>query len=204
MESRIPTFGREAPPHVLAGLRTLDPSAELVWIERDRWLLGQYAPESRRALEKAGHQLRLSTWRSIAARNGVITHTDRVRLRMAELKLNCFRFTTEYYIALPDSAVVHDQRVMDWMYKHLSDNAIDSALNEDYERELAAARDDLTDTERARAAYKYLFTLSHYLGKQTIDSGPRSGWTRHHWKDGTFAGHTHTSGVAVSAPKIVH
>lgn len=179
MLSRVPTFGREAPEHVLRGLRDLDPSAELVWVEKDRWLLGQYAPEARRALEKSGADLRESTERSLSLRNNKVTHTDRVRLRMAHLKLNCFRFTAEYFIALPDSAVVHDQRVMDWMYKHLSDSAIDAAFNEDKERERAAARADLEDTERARAAYKYLFTLSHYLGKQTLDSGPRSGWKRH-------------------------
>jgi hypothetical protein len=179
--SRVPTFGRQAPEHVLRGLRSLDPQAELVWIEKDRWLLGRFAPENERPLQEAGWNLKRSTWAAIARRNGIITHTDVVRLRFAELRLACFQTTTEYHMPLPDSAVVHDQQVMDWMFKNLSDDAVDRALHEDTERERKASREDLIDTERARAAFKYLFTTSHYLGREStnLDTGPRSGWKRH-------------------------
>jgi hypothetical protein len=179
--TRIPHFERTPPDHVVRGLRSLDPDAELVYVGYGKWFLGRIISDSR--LYESGVKLKKSTLRAIATRNsgkpGKVLHQDILRLRIAELRMAGFQFTAEYNMkGTPDSAIVIDQRRMDWMYRTLTDDETIEAFGADAAKARADAYADLTDDARGRDAWRYLFTTNHYLGK-TSSNAVRSGRVRH-------------------------
>lgn len=179
--SRVPHFGnRTPPPHVVEGLRALDPDAELVYWGWGKWVLGTMTNDVR--LQPLGQRLLVSTLRAINKRPWrVALQRDVYRIRMARLRLAGFRVTAEYELrGSPDSSIVNDQRCMDWMYRTMNDEAVDRALQADKEAARATALADLTDEARGRDGWKYMFTKSHSV---TRFDGPvqraRSGFQIH-------------------------
>lgn len=149
---------REAPGHLLRALRVIDPTAEFVYMGEGRWLLGRLA--STAAIRVAGQRLVESCKRAVEGRKP--TPLDARRYLFAQLRLNGFQPTSEYvFQGEPDSSVVIDQQVMDWMYHNTSDSELETAVDADMVKAREDARADMLDTARHAAAWKYAFTRSH-------------------------------------------
>lgn len=173
---------REAPRDVLRGLRVIDPTAELIYLGTGRWLLGRVVSSA--PIRAAGERLAASCTRATKTRNTAsrtLTPEDYDRHLMAQLRLRGFQPTTEYRVCgEPTGAIVRDQEVMDFLYRTLSDDAVDALADEDHIARKAQARADLTDEARARDAWRWMFTRSHSVTR--FGAGPqraRSGFTLH-------------------------
>lgn len=160
---------RAPPAHIVRGLREIDPTAELVYFGNGRWLLGSVRRNAHAigtAEKMVANALRVIHWAIWkVSRKHKIAHVDQRtadRLHFALLACRGFRPIGDYQIQgeVP-WAVVEDFRRMDWLYRHTSDNEVDRALNEPREREVAAARADLVDPNRAKDAWHYAFTRTH-------------------------------------------
>lgn len=161
---------RTAPAHVIDGLRAVDPSAALVYLGDGRWLLGSVRPSAiRRAQAASIIQNALDTFDRTGARTGAKgdPHADprtRDRLALGLLAYQGFSPIAEYTIAgEPDSAIVHDLARRDWLYRTLSDQAVEASWTADQDAAAAEARADLADEARARDAWRYAFTRSHLV-----------------------------------------
>lgn len=149
---------REAPGHVLRALRVIDPTAELIYMGEGRWLLGRLAPSS--SIRVAGERLVESCRRAVKGRKP--NALDARRYLFAQLRLNGFQPTAEYvFRGSPDSSVVIDQQLMDWMYRHTTDTELETAVDADMVKAREEARADMLDTARHAAAWRYAFTRSH-------------------------------------------
>jgi hypothetical protein len=160
---------RTAPKDVVRGLREVDPTAELVYLEKGRWLLGSVrwnrdlVAAARRIL---GRALKVAHNSTKHGPTHQIEHLPRVRGRVqfALLAMQGFRPITEYKIqGSPDSRVVEDFRRRDWLFKNTSDLEHEAMLSSESEERKREARADLTDSERARDAWKWMFTRSHLV-----------------------------------------
>lgn len=137
-----PPGGRLPPPEVVDGLREVDPTAELIYVGKGRWLLGSVQPDRER---------RKLAVRAMAAYRTVLDHTApaagshvegagtplqldaktraelRYRLWRKKLQLQGFRDIT-LFRQEPDSAVVDAFRMMDWFHRHMQAEAERRAL----------------------------------------------------------------------------
>jgi hypothetical protein len=173
---------RTTPDYVVRGLREVDPTAELVYIGRGKWLLGsvrwdrRHVSAARKRLDAAfGAVKRIGQWKASHPRVGQ-------RVAYWTLALQGFRPIAEYKLqGEPDSRIVNDFRRMDWMYKNTSDNQLERLLDEPYETGRREARADLTDEARARDAWRNTFTLSHTVTRFD-DPAKRSGSGRSGFK----------------------
>lgn len=177
---------RTAPIDVVRGLREVDPTAELVYMERGRWLLGsvrwnrdlvqQSARILARAIEAASRASKFAPTHQMEQLRRI-----RGRVQFAVLGSQGFRPITEYVIqGAPNSRIVEDFRRRDWMFKNTTDTELETMLNAASESNKQAAHDDLTDTERARDAWKWMFTRSHSVSRMAPPGQvARSGFTLH-------------------------
>jgi hypothetical protein len=79
----------------------------------------------------------------------------------------------------PTSAIVDDFRRMDWLYRNTTDQALEEMLDAPQQEKQRAAHSDMADEERGRAAWRYAFTQSHWVGAQLgKPQPPKSGFTR--------------------------
>lgn len=188
MQTLLPHFShlRRPPEHVARGLRAVDPTAELVYLGYRRWLLVSVRPHSAhqaaasRILSNARRLLEV--WRAnpkFRANPGAFRRLIG-RHDFALLASMGARPIAEYFLqGEPTSAVVDDFRCRDWCYRHFSDNDVQRMLDAPHDDKLAESRADLTDVGRARDAWRYAFTRSHWYGDRPgRDRGPRSGFRR--------------------------
>lgn len=158
---------REAPVHVVRGLREIDPTAELVYLRRGLWLLGSVR-WNRDAVRKAQniwgracHALVYAIARTKIP-NLKVDKRSLLRLEFASLSMVGFRHIARYaFQGEPTNAIVEDFREMDFLYRHVSDNELFQALDDRAEARRMEARAELTDPARGRDAWRYAFTLSH-------------------------------------------
>lgn len=166
---------RAAPPEVVRQLRVIDPAAELVYFGSGRWMLGRLVPDAR--IRKAGAALAKSCRNATAGR--ALVPEDYGRQLMAQLRMQGFQPTTEYVLhGEPTAAIVREQEVMDFLWRHSNDYDRERLADRDYLQRKAETHHDLTDDARARDAYRYLFTRSHAARRINAYAGPRSGFTR--------------------------
>lgn len=187
-DTLLPQFPhlRRPPQHVVAGLRQVDPTADLVYMGWAKWLLVSVRPnreviqQSQRILTNARRLLEL--WRANPKYRENPGAFRRLigRYDFAVLATMGARPITEYVIqGEPTSAIVDDMRRMDWLFRHTTDEAFDRALDAPKEQQRAAAHAELTDPARATAAWRWMFTRSHWTGyNPTKPQGPKSGFTR--------------------------
>ncbi len=198
MDTLLPHFPhlRRPPHHVVAGLRQVDPTADLVYLGWGKWLLvsvqpdrmdmwykkrnGQFSTLRRDALEILVNARRLlALWETdhkYQANPGAFRRLIG-RYDFAQLAVMAARPIAEYRIqGEPTSAIVDDFRRMDWLYRHTSDDELDRALDAPKEEQQAAAHAELTDPGRATDAWRYLFTRSHWYGDDRQRQRPRSGF----------------------------
>lgn len=174
---------RTAPEHVVRGLREIDPTTELVYFGRGRWILGSVRPnvdvraQAERILDRA---YKLAAFAANNPRFKVNPSNIRRllgRIDFAYLGTQGFRCIHEYRIqGAPDLALVEDFRRADWMYHNTSDEEFERLLDAPKEKARAEARADLTDPARARDAWRYCNVLNTAPGIQ-LDSylqAPRS------------------------------
>jgi hypothetical protein len=169
--------------YVVRGLREIDPTADLVYFGRGRWILGSVRPDvavraqAERILDRA---YKLAAFAMNNPRFKVNPGNIRRllgRIDFAYLGLQGFRFIHEYRIqGSPDSAIVEDFRRADWMHRNTSDAEFERLLDAPKEQARAEARADLADAGRARDAWRYCNVLNTAPGIQ-LDSflrAPRS------------------------------
>ncbi len=170
---------REAPPRLVVRLRAVDPTAELLYWGRGRWLLGTVRRD-RRAVATAGKKL-VAAQRALA-RHIVQSKTGgRVRLdqrsvdqaNLAVLALQGFRpFGDFYRMTDPDGRIVEDFRRADWLYRTTTDEAFIEALEAPRLAARHEARNELTDYGRAADAWRYAFTRSHLVSRTDPQAEP--------------------------------
>jgi hypothetical protein len=113
-----------------------------------------------------------SVWRR---KDGWVRKSDIERIRVAQLRLAGFVVTAEYILkGDPDSAIVNDQRCMDWMFRTMSDDEVDTAFHAEKEAERVEAHADLVDPARANAGWKYAFTRSHSVTRYDAPTSRRA------------------------------
>lgn len=159
---------RESPPHVVAGLREVDPTAELLYFRNGRWFMGTVRPQrdlilrATRIVARALGVIARHVAQSKTGGRVTVDRRSRDRLELFLLAMQGFRPIAEYVLhGEPDSAIVNDFRYRDWRYRHESDNEYWRKMDEALEAPRRAAHADLVDPARAHAAWEYVFTRSH-------------------------------------------
>ena len=163
MRVSVAGFGsRIAPPHVLNGLRALDPVSDLIYLGSGKWMLALLKPSSERRiqasrmLDRLDQEIKHGTSRS--------AESIRQRARFALLVYAGYQVIDTYEIqGAPDSSIVHDYARALWMLRHKSEaeqmrDAIESAEKRQAQE---AAHKDLMDEGRHKDAWRYAFTRSH-------------------------------------------
>lgn len=157
---------RLAPLSVLAGLREVDPTAELVHFSGPKWLLvsvrgdDDMKAQGYRRLAKAKAMAS-----SIAAKNpGIKTHhVPRIKDGIAAATLISLgaRPIDFYNLPNPDSSVVEDFRRADFKSRHQSENDFWLEYETPREKAREAYIKDLTDHARANDYWHYSNVLTH-------------------------------------------
>lgn len=150
-----------APSWLLADLRAIDPSLDLIYMGQGKWLVGSVRPNSirrqmaTRMLDTAMSQL------SVGAR---LTSRGIGRIRLALLAVQGFSPIAEYS-GVPSGRIVEDVRRKDWMYRHLSDNDVQRLLDAEQEERREDALASAADPGRATDAWRHWRTLSHTVSR---------------------------------------
>lgn len=149
---------REAPRHVIDGLRNVDPDATLLYAGEGVWVLGVVRPRSRQVL--GGLPRRQTAWK-IMAHERVKLNPDPVALRLAELMLRDFFEIARYKVqGSPTYEIVHDFAERDWNWKYAADETFERHLDETEDgpawREMRRKYADYAQTE-ARDTYRHVF-----------------------------------------------
>lgn len=172
---------RRCPPHVLAGLRAIEPTADLLYFGRGRWLLG-YTKYDQRLVAEGEQILKRALWlEEISRHNPRFTinpaHKRRIagRLELALLVIQGWRYVAEFQRqGSPDSSIVNDFQQADWMFRNTSDADFFAMLDQPHDERVAAARAELTDPARGRSAWSWMSNLS--IGPASVQGAgpPRS------------------------------
>ncbi len=173
---------RTPPSDVVRLLREVDPTAELVYFGRGRWILGAIVRRSdlrgqcERIVDSALETLKKTEWRYLHR----FDYRTTARLQFALLGLQGFRPIAEYvFQGPPDSRVVDDFRRRDWLYRNMRDVDYHTAADAAIAKPRLEAHADLVDPARARDSHHYLTTINVC---PSVSLGPkdhtRSGFTR--------------------------
>jgi len=123
---------REAPTDLVAGLREIDPRAELVYLGLGVWVLGAVSPNQERE-RKAGRWITLE-------RKLPQEKQSMGRYRFARWHLDGFGFVDFFDESdLWNGRVLHEFRYADFRYRHNADEAFEQNL---------IGSDDQTDLDR--------------------------------------------------------
>jgi hypothetical protein len=154
----------------VAGLREVDPTAELLYFRNGRWVLGSVrwnakaVTTAQRMVARAIGVIQRHVVQSKTGGRVTVDRRSRDRLEFCLLAMQGFRPIAEYVLhGEPDSAIVNDFRYRDWRYRHESDTEYWRKMDEALEAPRRAAHADLVDPARAHAAWEYVFTRSHPL-----------------------------------------
>jgi len=158
---------RLCPTHVLAGLRAIEPTADLLYFGRGRWILGCLKPNPF-AIAQGEKILKNALWLEVFTHNNPRftinpAHRRRIagRVELALLAIQGWKFIGEYLLrGSPDWAIVDDFQRASWMYEHTTDAAFFAALDQPHEQRVAASRADLTDPARGRAAHHWMTSIN--------------------------------------------
>lgn len=98
---------RRAPPRVLAALRRVDPTADLLYLGEGEWWLGSMKPnQHRRRIGENIKRIELAK-----------PHPSWAQLRYAEAAMLGFTFIATVY-GEPNGQTVDQFRESDWVYRH--------------------------------------------------------------------------------------
>jgi hypothetical protein len=157
---------RLAPLSVLAGLREVDPTADLVHFGDARWLLVSVRGDD--DMKAQGYR-RLANAKAMSAtvqakNPGIKTrHIPRIKDGIAAATLISLgaRPIDFYHLPNPDSSVVEDFRRADFKSRHTSDADFWLEYESPREKAREAHLKDLTDHARANAYWHYSNVLTH-------------------------------------------
>lgn len=146
---------REAPSALLSELREIDPSLELVHVERDRWMVGSFRPNElrRRVAGAMLERLRHKKGATIA------------EYRMARLIMEGFSPIASYTLRDPDGRIVSDVREREWNLRHRAEAVFQKKLEEsegkpEADQKLSTLRDQAEVGSRDRAIWRQSHTVS--------------------------------------------
>jgi len=169
---------REAPPHLRAALRALDPSVEVIHLGGMSWCVGRVRPtnESVRIAQRM-----LATYWAMSDRARAHPRSVR-RYRLALAALQGFRPIQQYTLRELDDRVVKDFQESAWRMTHTRGDLLDEwEAASAQERE--ARRAQFRDEDRAREALNYVQQSNFgYAVPSVASSRPApiaSGRTRH-------------------------
>lgn len=180
-----------APADVIARIRETDPTAELLYFGWGKWYLVRYRPNrmwQHKAMPRIKDALRLlQQWQDLPryrANPGAFRRLY-ARLLFWQMVYQGGRPVAEYSAkevrAHGLEYIADDFRRMEWMLRNLvaNDYQLDEQLNGEKDRAAQLARDEFKNLDRAKDAWKYLFTLSHSVSRHDDPERPRhrSGFT---------------------------
>jgi len=172
----IPQF-RTAPEGIRRRLREIDPTAEIIHLGRQHWVVGKVRPnalvrqQAIRMLDRIEHEL--SNGKQLSERG-------KEKARFALLALQGFRTVHQFEMREPDDRVVKEFERSRWMWLHMSEMETWRSLEEDAAAPAAAARKALADEGLAREAISRAFKLNFGRASQLPETTPvPSGRTRH-------------------------
>jgi hypothetical protein len=180
---------------VLAGLREIDPEADLLYMGPRQWLLCTVRPsdmEERRTGEAKGEgypgrhvvaRNMVLRWQAVNPLKGnfskeIVERNSMMRfqkVRLGQLALLGLRTLHIYPVNDPTFAIVEDFRYSQWKFLHNSDQDLEEEIDAPQEAARANARKDLADSERASAAWRYAFTLQHNPTARDVTQLDRDG-----------------------------
>ena len=134
---------REAPAHVVRGLRAVDPMADLLYVGEGQWVLGVVRPnrithaQAVRTLDSVTQTLSTGARHTAETRGAVWT---------AELALQGFRPVALYTTPEPTEAIVRDFQRADFLYREAADRHFRAVLH---------AREHAADRARADALAEF-------------------------------------------------
>lgn len=103
------TGARKAPAHLVAGLRRVDPTLDLVHVGEGKWLVLSYKPRIHRI--RTGHGLLRTTAAS--------DHPDPGVYRQGHAMVQGYTLLATYVIeGEPDWRIVEEVRAADWLFRH--------------------------------------------------------------------------------------
>ena len=116
---------REAPEALLRDLEAVDPAAALVYAGPRRWVLGRVVPnEPRRAMAArvlaSYAKATVPTWASADEKRAAALRLEESR-RFARLALQGFAVIAEYPLNDPDSRILFDFQLRDFLYRFAAD-----------------------------------------------------------------------------------
>lgn len=177
-----PAFlGRECPSHVLDGLREITINAHFLYLGSGRWLLCTLESENAIRRQQAYSMMERLT---AELRNGSRLPMPAIRQRAAFANLMARGFVAidTYDIqGAPTFAIVEDYRRAVWLAAHTTDDELFEQIEQRNAAAQMAARNDITDPARHRAAWRYAFTRSHAVTRrdQTTANSVKAGRIRH-------------------------
>ena len=112
---------RTAPADVMARLREIEPTAELVYLGAGHWLLGSVRPT--RVREREGCRA-IGRWRQLPEEKrspGRLLRAQLIRQGFAPIEL--------YEVNDPDGRIVRDFRRRDWRWRNRADETFERTLD---------------------------------------------------------------------------
>lgn len=160
-----------APVDVLRGLRAVDSNADLVYMGWGRWYLVRRKP-NRRHRETAARRIRealriLGDWETGTTYKANPGAFRRLYGRYLFWLLvyqgarPIAEYETRFLRTFGPGAIVDDFRLMEWTLNHTSDAEVERLLNKEKDDAQADAVKQLADPDRAKGAWRYLFTKTH-------------------------------------------
>lgn len=181
MTNRVQDFpqARTCPVDTLRRLRAFDPNADVLYLGPSplggMWALGTMEPSEPmriRACKALASLLRIPRHK----RN----HRWAQRYWMAQAQRQGFRTRSVFHAPEPDGALVNRVAFAQWDHHHTSDSEFFQQMDNADAEERARLEADLTDSARAREAWRYTFTRSHAVGiSPTAEPRRSSVRTRH-------------------------
>ena len=144
---------READPAIVAGLREVDPTTEMIYLQDGRWDILRLRPKNDYRMTIAARTFAAAVNQTVKA-GGLPERTWYRRLRLYRMAMMGYSFVTSWtFQGDPDWRVVKDYRERAWKLRH------DVAYDDDETDRIRAAdemRKELLDPSRAREASRAL------------------------------------------------
>lgn len=133
---------RTAPPEILAGLREVDATTEMIYLNDGHWVVMRLRPLNDVRIKSARQGMQTTVEQTLKA-GGIVERTWYARLRSYRMAMLGYTHVTAWdFDGDPDHRVVQDYRMRAWKLRH--DVPYDDHLIEDDKRR-QAAKDALLD-----------------------------------------------------------
>jgi len=168
---------RTAPEDIRRRLREIDPTVEVIYLGRGRWIVGKVRPNQH---VRARAIRMLDEFHRNLQNKKKLSERGKEKVLFALLALQGFRPVADYTMPEPDGTVVKDFERSRFLWLHTSENELWRQLDGEMDRPGEEARKVLGDPSLAREALSRAFKLNFGRASQAPEVTPlASGPTRH-------------------------